>query len=268
MTDITTATEQQILEAPVTGSAGRTQRVDFERPQTDKELEVVWLTDASGSNQEQVSHDSSLLKVDFVINMAPGFIAALENDDAQAKEEQSGGSSELGGLRTFAFSRDEEFEFEDGEDESEDERDLGDINTANRVEKLDIYRTLVMEGQQTYVMPAIRAAEAAFKAEFANPKSPHFKPLRNRPAQEILITTDGVLNDDEEFEDWLRTLSEDAVACCAVYGEGREHDRAVNSWMKLATKSSYLSVVALTGVSNPEEAALDLRLLSGTAPQS
>lgn len=245
----------EIVETPVTGIAGkRTPREEIELPKTERELEVIFLWDVSGSNAEQAGPDSDLTKKDLVVQMLPMIVAALEADDAQAASEQAGGSDELGGLRTFAFNEPQDIEFDEGEDESDDERDLGDINSSNFKRKMAV----VPWGGRTYIMPAIKAAETAFQAEFGD------VPLRKRPAMEVLVITDGKLNDPEPFEKWLSQADETCVIAVAVIGFGDGHDHAVDHYRQLAAKNKFLTYVALTGVSDPQEVAFDLRLLSGT----
>lgn len=245
----------EIVETPVTGIAGkRTPREDIELPKTERKLEVIFLWDVSGSNAETAGPESTMTKQELVVNTLPMIVAALEADDAQAASEQAGGSDEKGGLRTFAFNEPQDIEFDEGEDESDDERDLGDLNSSNLAEKM----TLVPWGGRTYIMPAIKAAEVAFQAEFGD------IPLRKRPAMEVLIVTDGKLNDPEPFEKWLSQADETCVIAVAVVGFGSGHDHAVDHYRQLAAKNKYLTYVALTGVSDPQEVAFDLRLLSGT----
>ena len=132
---------------------------------------------------------------------------------------------------------------------------VGDLNTSNCARKL----AGITWGGRTYLMPAIHLAEADFQEEFGG------RPLRNRPAQEILIVTDGKLSDAAEFEAWVAQADETAVVCVAVVGYGRGHDDAVAHYKAIAAKNRYVTVVAFTGVSDPREVAFDLRLLSGTA---
>lgn len=245
----------EIVETPVTGIAGkRTPREQIEMPKTERELEVVFLWDVSGSNAEQAGPDSEMTKQELVVNVLPMIVAALEADDAQAAGEQADGSSDKGGLRTFAFNEPRDIAFDEGEDESDDERDLGDLNSANLKDKM----AEVPWGGRTYIMPAIHAAEIAFQAEFGD------IPLRKRPALEVLVVTDGKLNDPEPFEKWLSQADETCVIAVAVIGWGDGHDHAVEHYKALAAKNKYLTYVALTGVSDPQEVAFDLRLLSGT----
>ena len=251
-------TEQEIREAPVTGMAGRTPREAIEKPMTDRELEVIEIIDASGSNAEQAAPDSPMTKQELIIAAQPHLVAALEGDDSQAAREQSGGSSAKGGVRVFYANEPQPIEFADGEDESEDPRDGGDHNTANVQEKL----AEIPWGGRTYLMPAIKAAETAYQAEFGD------VPLRKRPAMEVLIITDGKLSDPKPFEEWLAQADELCVVAVAVIGYGKGHDEAVEHYEELARKNKFLTCAALTGVSNPAEVALDLRLLSGTAPTS
>jgi hypothetical protein len=251
-------TEQEIVEAPVTGMSGRTPREEIEKPKTDRELEVIEIIDVSGSNGEKASPDSDMTKQELIIGAQPHLVAALEGDDSQAAREQAGGSSAKGGVRVFYANEPQPIEFADGEDESQDERDGGDHNSANVQEKM----TQVPWGGRTYLMPAIRAAETAYQAEFGE------VPLRKRPAMEVLIVTDGKLSDPEEFERWLAQADELCVVAVAVIGYGPGHDQAVAHYQALAEKNKFITCAALTGVSDPAEVALDLRLLSGTAPVS
>jgi len=209
----------EIVETPVTGLPGRTPRELIETPRTERELEPVLLWDVSGSNGEQASPDSPMTKQELVVQVLPLIVAQLEKDDAQAAHEESGG-----GLRTFCFNEPQEIEFEEGEDESEDPRDLIDLNSANIAGKL----ADVPWGGRTFIMPAVRAAEHAFQAEFSS------VPLRKRPAIELLVITDGKLNDPEEFEDWLKQADETCVVAVAVIGYGDGHDTAVDHYKKLA----------------------------------
>jgi hypothetical protein len=262
-----TESYQEILEMPVTGTPGkRTPRSEFEMPRTGKDKEVYLIWDGSGSNAEGIGGGSSMTKTEWSINVIPPIVATLENDDAQAASEQAGGSSEKGGARAFVFAWEQPIVFEPGEDESDDIRDFGDLNSANVVEKLATLRDIVAERGMTFVMPALLAAETAYKAEFATPGGEHYMPQRQRPAAIYLIGTDGKLSDPKEFDSWLKAADEDNIVAVAVYGEGREHDAAVAHWQELVKGNPFATVVALTGVSDPREAAMDLRLLSGTAP--
>ena len=255
MTSIAELTEQEIIEAPVTGLEGRTPRDEIEQPRTGNlKKEVVILWDISGSNAEQASPDSPMTKQELAIEAFPHFVAALEGDDAEAKREQSGGSSAKGGCRLWCFDEPVEFEFEDGEDESEDPRDLGDANTANVREKLS---QVPWRRGRTYIMPAVRAALHAYASEFGDDK---------KRAIEMLVITDGKLNDAREFEAWLtENAGKHCVVAVAVIGHGDGHKHAVEHYQAIAQQNPYLTCVALTGVSDPREVALDLRLLSGTA---
>jgi hypothetical protein len=252
------ATEQEIIEAPITGMPGRTPRDMIEKPKTDRELEVIEIIDVSGSNAEPAGPDTPMTKQQLIIGAQPHLVAALEGDDSQAAREQAGGSSDKGGVRVFYANEPHPLQFKEGEDESDDERDGGDHNTANVLDKL----TEIPWGGRTYLMPAINAAECAYQAEFGE------VPLRKRPAMEVLIITDGKLSDPDEFEAWLAQADELCVIAVAVIGYGRGHDEAVRHYQALAEKNKFITTVALTGVSDPKEVALDLRLLSGTAPSS
>lgn len=246
----------EITETPVTGMPGRTARDAIEAPLTGgREIEVTLLLDISGSNEEPAAPDSPLTKRVLVEQVLPLIVGALEGDDSQAAAEQSSGSDEHGGVRTFCFNEPGAIVFAPGDDESDDGRDLGDLNTSNVERKLD----RVVWGGRTYIMPAVHAAETAFQAEFGD------RPMRNRPACELLVITDGKLSDAGEFEKWVAQADETLVVCVAVIGYGEGHDTAVEHYQAIAGSNKYVTVVALTGVSDPMEVAYDLRLLSGTA---
>lgn len=253
-------TEQEIIEAPVTEAYGRTPRGLIEKPRVKKgnlEVRVIW--DVSGSNAEQAAPDSPVTKQELITEAWPHFVRLLEGDDAQAAREQAGGSSAKGGVRVFYANEPGPIEFEPGEDESKDERDGGDHNSANAREKM----TQIPWGGRTYLMPAIRAAEHASEVEYLSlPQDERWDAI------ETLIVTDGKVSDPGPFEAWLAHAGPRSVVTVAVIGYGKGHDEAVEHYQALAGSNPFLTYAALTGVSDAEEAVLDLRLLSGTAPAS
>ena len=254
-------TEQEIIEAPITGLRGRTRREDIEKPRVKKgaKLEVRIIVDVSGSNGEKAAPDSPKTKQELITEMLPGFVRLLEGDDAQAAREQASGSGDKGGCRAWYANEPDPILFDEGEDESDDERDGGDLNTANIREKL----AEIPWGGRTYLMPAITAAEHAGKVELA--KLPEDEKW---DAEETLIITDGKLSDPGPFEAWLAHRGPRSVCTVAIIGYGPGHDEAVEHYEALADSNPFLTYVALTGVSHGDEAVLDLRLLSGTAPSS
>lgn len=229
----------EIRETPVTGLPGRTPREEIEHPHTGgREIEPVVIIDVSTSNDEPVEPDVSMTKRELIISVLPQLVAALEGDDSQAAQEESGG-----GLRAFAFS------------DHGRPQDLGDLNTARIADQLN----QISWGGETFIMDAVRAAEKAFQEEFGD------RPLRNRPAQEMLVITDGKLTDAKQFEEWVQQADETLVVAVAVIGSGLGHDEAVAHYKAIAQKNRFVTVDALTGVSDPTEVAFDLRLLSGTS---
>jgi hypothetical protein len=52
------------------------------------------------------------------------------------------------------------------------------------------------------------------------------------------------------------------VVGVAVYGEGNGHDAAVAAYRRIAASHPDVSVAALTGVSSPQEAVLDVQLMA------
>jgi len=229
----------EIRETPVTGLPGRTPRENIEKPLTGgREIEPVALIDVSSSNDETVEPTVAMTKKELIKSFLPLFVGALEGDDSQAAHEESGG-----GLRAFAFS------------DRGRAQDLGDLNSARIQDQLG----QIVWGGETYIMDAVRMAEKAFQDEFGD------RALRSRPAQEMLIITDGKLTDPDPFEQWVKQADETLVVAVAVIGSGPGHDMAVQHYQQIARQNRYVTVDALTGVSDPTEVAFDLRLLSGTS---
>jgi hypothetical protein len=264
-------TVQDILEQPVTGIPGkRTPREEFELPNTDRPKEPGLVLDASGSNQEPADPEQTITKVELVASAMPELVTAFEGDDAMAKKEEGTGK---GGVRGFAFCYNGEIKFGTGEngvpeDESDDERDLHDLSTLNVLEKVEIYRGLVFRGLQTYVAPALVAVSTAFDNEFRNPRSENYLPDGECPAQVILGVGDGRFNDPRAFDEFMLTCSERRVVAFAAIGHGDAHNEFTAHLKDISKKNGFFTYAALTGVSSFREIALDLRLLSGTAPLS
>ena len=251
-------TVQEILEHPADGIVGeRTPREQFEMPNTDLLLEPTGVIDASGSNKEWADPEHSITKVELVCNAVPHFASAVEGDDAEAKKEQADGDASHGGWRAFAFSYNRPIYFAKGEDESDDPRDLGDINTANAAEKVERYRVLVEQEQMTYVTPALIAVDYAFTTEFKNDL---------KRAQMILGIGDGQFNDPDAFDKFIMSAGPRRCIAFGAIGYGDAHDRFVKHLKEVSERNQYFTYAALTGVSDPFSLALDLRLLSGTAP--
>jgi hypothetical protein len=253
MAELTDAQIQEIVETPVTGLKGRTSREQIieEKPLNNgREKEPVFLIDLSGSMQELAGPDSSMTKQELLQVAVPLAAGKLAADDSQAAHEVG---TDKGGVRSYGFNEPQAFEgWDDDEEEFEDSRDMGDVHEGN------VQETLAQApwGGRTYIMPAIRAAEKAFQGEFGNVA------MRKRPTMEVVIWTDGKLNDEAEFEDWLKQCDEFCVVAVAVVGYGPGHDAAVKSYQRLAAGNKFLSVVALTGVSDPTEAATDVQLMA------
>lgn len=260
MAELDQATVNEIVETPVTGMHGRTPREQIieEKPDNGgRDKEPVFIIDISGSNMEGASPDSNMTKKDLLEIAIPLAAGKLAGDDSQAAAEAG---TDKGGVRSFCFNEPEEFyDWDEAKEEFEDARDLGDLSEANVQEKLGS----APWGGRTYIMPAIRAAEKAFQGEYGH------IPLRKRPTMEVVVWTDGKLNDEPEFEQWLAQADETCVIGVAVVGYGPGHNTAVSSYTRLAAQNAkdnggkgYLSVVALTGVSDPTEIALDVQLMA------
>ena len=249
-----TATERAVIESmPTTGLPGRTPRSSIERPITAPGLkkEVIFIIDASGSNSEPASPDSPMTKQELLEVGIPLITGKLAGDDAEAVNEVGTGK---GGCRSFAADEPGEFrDFDKEEAEFSDPRDLGDLNEANVQEKLH----RAFRGGRTFLMPAIHAAERCFQAEF---------PDGDR-VMEIVIFTDGKADDEDKVERWVRDMAGPrCVVGTAIVGYDepgdKRHARAVASWKKIADGNPYVTMAALTGVSRPEEFALDVQLMA------
>lgn len=251
-------TAQQIREMPITLSK-RTPRASIEQPRVKAgaKKEVRQIIDVSGSNADPASPHSRITKRELIIATLPLFVRILEADDAQAAREQAGGSRNKGGVRTWYANEPDPIFFEDGEDESDDPRDGGDLNSANIQEKLEE----IPWGGRTFLMPAITAADHASDVELAK--------LPDDQKWDVLVTliiTDGLVSDPSAFEAWLvRTAGPHRVTSVVSIGYGDGHNDAVEHYNALADSSPWLTHTALTEVSDPNEAVLDLRLASGTA---
>jgi hypothetical protein len=252
-----------IVETEVTGIAGkRTPRESLERPLTRLKKEPALVVDVSGSNLEQAAPDSSTTKVELLTQAIPLIAGVVEGDDAEAQAEQAGGSSDKGGLRTIAANEPREIHFDKGEDESTDERDLGDINTANAPQKMQRIVQLVNQQGRTFLMPAIRAIKRAFDTEF---------PGDTQRCLELLIINDGKVSDEAELEEWVaKNAGPRCVIVVAIIGyddvpSAHGHDAAVTGWQKIAAGNKFVTVDALTGVSDPREVAYDLQFMGGLA---
>jgi hypothetical protein len=253
MAELTETQQRVIVETPITGLDGRTPRNQIieEKPDNNgREKEPIFLIDISGSNMEYASPDSTMTKKDLLMVAIPLAAGKLAGDDSQAAHEAGTGK---GGVRSFCFSEPKEFgNWDEEEEEFNDARDLGDLSEANVQEKLGG----APWGGRTYIKPALDAAEKAFQAEFGD------VPLRKRPTMMVVVWTDGQLNDEPEFETWLAQADETCVVGVAVVGYGPGHDNAVSAYRRLAAKNKFISVVALTGVSDPGEIALDVQLMA------
>jgi hypothetical protein len=247
---------REIVETPVTGLKGRTPRAQIieEKPNNNgREKEPVFIIDKSRSNLEWADPEMTITKADLLKVAVPLAAGKLAGDDSQAKNEVG---TDKGGVRSYGFNEPGEFTgWNQEEAEFEDERDYGDLHEGNVQEALSDDS---WDGR-TYPMPAIRAAEKAFQAEFGD------RPMRNRPTMEVVYWGDGQIStpeEEQEFENWVAQADEFCVVAIVLVGYGPGHDKAVNAFQKIAAKNKFVSVVALTGVSDPTEAALDVQLMA------
>jgi hypothetical protein len=251
---------QDAIEKPVTGLPGRTQRADIERPLTAPGVpkEVVQIIDVSGSNGEPAGPDSPTTKQELLEIAVPLVVSKLAGDDAEAAREAAGAVATAkgakGGVRTFAADEPEEFTgWDKDEAEFSDARDLGDMSEADSQEKLH----RAFRGGRTFLMPAIRASEKAYHAEF---------PAGDR-ALEYIIWTDGQASDEAKVEKWVADMAGPKCAIGVVvlgYDEpgDERHANTVRAYQRLAAGNDHLSLVVLTGVSDPTEVALDVQLMA------
>jgi hypothetical protein len=253
------ATPIVIEETEVTGLAGRTSRKDLEqdRPRTRFKKEPVLVLDGSGSEAEYADPEGTITKTELICGVIEQLVPVMEGDDAEAKAEQAAGQASKGGCRTFVGNVPDPFIFAEGEDESEDQRDLGDINSGNLLGKLAEFRDLVALRARTYILPAFEAAKHAFDTEFAGD--------RDR-CLEIVFINDGQLDDEKLVEAWVAEhAGPRCIICVVVVGYGKGHDAAVAAWNRIAAGSKYVSVDAVTGVSDAQEVAFDIQFMAGLA---
>jgi hypothetical protein len=255
--DISKMTTRDILEQPVSGIASkRTPRNAFELPNTDFKKEPRGLWDGSGSNLEFADPEETITKLELVCGAMPILAKAMAGDDSEAAGEQKGGSFTKGGLLSIVYSYNRKFYFAPGEDESEDERFLGDMNEANALEKVERYRKLVNQRQMTYFAPALEASETAFNVEF---------PDATDRCRLDLGLGDGKFDDPQAADRYFRSANPMHCIAFGAIGYGDAHDRFVEHLEEISSSNDYFTYAALTGCSDPLSLALDLRLLSGTA---
>lgn len=254
MGELTETAVREIVETPVTGLPGRTPREQIieEKPSNNgRDKEPVFLIDLSGSEEEAAGPDSPMTKHELLCVAIPLAAAKLAGDDSQAVNEVG---TDKGGVRSYGFNEPQEFgAYDEDEAEFDDDRDFGDLHEGNVQETLN---GKAPWGGRTYIMPAVRAAEKAFQGEFDSIA------MRKRPTMEVVIWTDGKLSDEKEFESWLAQADEFCVVGVVVVGYGPGHDAAVAAYQRLAAGNKYISVVALTGVSDPAEVVLDVQLMA------
>lgn len=251
--ELTLEQRQAIIETPVTGQPGRTPRSEIEKPFAKPGLkkEPIQIIDVSGSNAEPASPDSPMTKQELLIVAIPLCTTAFAKEDTQAAAEAG---TNKGGVRSYAADYEEAFTgWDPKEAEFDDSRDLGDLHEGNAREKL----TRAFRGGTTYLMPAFHAAEKAFAKEFP----------AGGCVMEIILWTDGKADDAAKVEKWIEDMAgPKCVVCVAIVGYDepgdKRHEHAVAHYRKLAQDSPYVSFVALTGVSDPGEAALDVQLMA------
>jgi len=244
---------KEIIEQPITGLPGRTPRDQIERPLSalGKKKEVIFIIDVSGSNSEPAGPESPMTKQELLEVAIPLITGKLAGDDSEAVNEVGTGK---GGCRAFAADEPQEFHGWDAEEaEFEDPRDLGDLSEANVKERLHP----AFRGGRTFLMPAIHAAERAYHAEFPN----------GDRVMEIVIYTDGQADDEEQVERWVKSMAGPlCVIAVAVVGYDKpgdkRHAKTVSAYQKIASDNTHVSLVALTGVSDPAEVALDVQLMA------
>jgi hypothetical protein len=259
ITPLGTAQQQEIVEMPITGDPfKRTPRnqIMMEKPIVTGAKEPIFLIDWSQSNRSRIAQDSSMTKVEFLQICLPLAAGILGADDSKAASEKG---TKLGGVRSYAFNEPRRFgPWDADEDEFDDLRDLGDLSEANAPEALALHN---FDGR-TFIEPALEAAEIGYEHEFGH------LPLEEQPTAMIVVWTDGELNDEKDFEAWLQVPTDKRkrmrkrVVGVAVYGEGNGHDAAVAAYRRIAASHPDVSVAALTGVSSPQEAVLDVQLMA------
>lgn len=264
ITPLDTAEQIEIVEKPVTGDLRKRtsrQQILDEKPIVTGPKEPIFIIDWSGSNHRSIAKGVVTTRIQFLQSLLPLAAGILGKDDTAGLAQSD---PRKVGVRSFAFNEPQKFgPWDEDEEEFDDRRDLGDLNEANAPEALDESN---FEGR-TFITPALKAAEFAYEKEFGH------LPLDKQPTAMIGIFSDGELNDPRDFEAWLSVRPEDRKAMrkrvvgVAVYGDGDLHDAAVASYRRISEdrrKQGWndMGVVALTGVSSPQEAVLDIQLMA------
>lgn len=199
------------------------------------EKEPILLLDTTGSNGEPAAPGSSVRRLDVVLEALPQIVAVLGAEDSQAAEEQAGGADDAGGLMTITFSRGEA-------------RVLGDLNPDNVQQKL----RQIEWGGSTYIMPGWEKVVDNYMEEFAD------TPVTERPHLLCLCITDGEAVDYDQFAQVLAQAKGGIYICVAILGYGDAHDRALQSYQKIASTNNHVRVVTFGATTNPDDIAKGL----------
>lgn len=180
-----------------------------------------------------------------VINALPLLVKALEDADAEAGKEQSGGDDEKGGLLTFGFAS--------------AATEIGDLNSSNLERRLN----QIKWGGGTVIMPAWQLALEDYDDEFGD------REPADKPVHLVLVLTDGQASDFHEFDKVIATASPRRVFVIGIVGHGQAALATYNEYKDAASKvnaekgKDVAHVVLWDGVTDPVEIGQDLVTLAG-----
>lgn len=182
------------------------------------EHEIAAFLDMSGSEDDPLTPGGSMRRWDFQLSAFKQFVILLKESDDAATDAAMAGDAEAegGGVLTFAFSS------------RGYEKALGDLNAANFDEKTSRLRP----GGRTYIMPAVSLWQQARDEEFSSDEQ---KDITRE--FDLLVTTDGALNDEEQFIAWIQRTDANVKVFFLLHGDGPDNHDAIDDYNHLAEQS-------------------------------
>jgi hypothetical protein len=247
---------------PETGGSSRTPREQIEPVFSESdEVEPDAALDASSSEGWELPSGAPPVW-GTQLRAFRAFVAAAEQLDSQAAEEQAGGSDEKGGIYTAFFNHGLVIVGKGDDD--------GDLNSANFDRKVnaikvnDEHSKLVpLPYGGTNVMPTIGYLDEHYLNEFVNDEDTGQPvPVWFRPKRARTVWTDGAMRDWRQFGDRLAEDHSDEWPqeewFIAILGEGEAHDDTLQLYQQIAEKHANVHVYSFELVSNAAEIAEDM----------
>lgn len=244
-----------------TGTDERTRREEIVPLNTGtREVEPEMYIDCSESEGWPWSSQPNLNTWGIQLEAVRGFIVPFEVLDSQAAEEQAGGSDDKGGVYAYPFSN-AFLPIGKGDDD-------GDLNSSNFNEKMGAFMAKYFRDGLprggTEAMTAIRAGDDHFMGEFRS------EPRDERPVRARVMWTDGMLNDEAKFRQYLAKATAtaegygdhgdwDEVWAVAILGEpGGGGKAAYQQYVELSKDHPWVHAYYFENVVNPAEIAEDM----------